>query len=132
MSKHLVILHSRHDRERAARAIAAAPAGSVVEVRAPRRTLDQNSMLWSILSQISMAKPQGRHHTPEVWKCLAMHACGHAVQFEPGLDGSPFPIGFRSSKLTKAQMSDLLEFLIAYAAEQGVVLTIPEDKRMAA
>jgi hypothetical protein len=123
MSKHLVILNSRHDRERAARAIAAAPAGSVVEVRAPKRTSDQNSLLWAMLSQISMAKPQGRHHTPEVWKALFMHAAGHAVQFEPGLDGSPFPIGFRSSKLTKAQFSNLIEFILAYAAEQGVVLS---------
>ena len=123
MSKHLVILHSRYDRERAARAIAAAPVGSVVEVRAPKRTSDQNSMLWSALSKISMAKPQGRHHTPEVWKCLFMHAAGHAVQFEPGLDGSPFPIGFRSSKLTKEQCSNLIEFILAYAAEQGIVLS---------
>jgi hypothetical protein len=123
MSKHLVILHSRYDRERAARAIAAAPAGSVVEVRAPKRTSDQNSLLWAMISQISMAKPQGRHHTPEVWKALFMHAAGHAVQFEPGLDGSPFPIGFRSSKLTKAQFATLIDFILAYAAEQGVVLS---------
>lgn len=123
MTKQVVILNSRHDRERAARAIASAPAGSVVEVRAPKRTSDQNALLWAMLSQISMAKPQGRHHTPDVWKALFMHAAGHAVQFEPGLDGSPFPIGFRSSKLTKAQFSNLIEFITAYAAEQGVVLS---------
>jgi hypothetical protein len=127
MSKHLVILHSRHDRERAARAIAAAPAGSVVEVRAPKRTLDQNALMWSLCSQLSIAKPQGIRKTPESWKMALMHACGHAVQFEMGLNGEPFPIGFRSSKLSKAQMSDLLEFIFAYAAEQGVVLSIEAE-----
>jgi hypothetical protein len=127
MSKHLIALHGRADRERAVRTIAAAPPGSIVEVRAPRRTLDQNAMLWSALSQISMAKPQGRNHTPEVWKCLFMHAAGHAVQFEPGLDGSPFPIGFRSSKLTQAQFATLIDFILAYAAEQGIALSTEAD-----
>lgn len=123
MSKHVIFLYGHADRDRAIRTIQAAPRGSIVEVRAPRRTNDQNSLLWSLLSQISVAKPQGRMHTPEVWKCLAMHACGHAVQFEPGLDGSPFPIGFRSSKLTKAQFATLIDFILAYAAEQGIVLS---------
>jgi len=122
MSKHLVILHSRHDRERAARAIAAAPAGSVVEVRAPRRSVDQNSRLWAILSEISMQKPGGRMHTPETWKCLFMAAAGHAVQFETGLDGRPFPVGFRSSRLSKAQMADLQTWIEAWCAENDVHL----------
>jgi hypothetical protein len=128
VTKQVVILNSSHDRERAARVIASAPPGSIVEVKAPKRTLDQNSLLWAMLSQISMAKPQGRHHTPDVWKALFLHAAGHAVQFEPGLDGSPFPIGFRSSKLTKAQFSNLIEFILAYAAEQGLILTQPDEK----
>jgi hypothetical protein len=127
MTRHVIALHGHSDRDRAIRTIQAAPPGSIVEVRAPRRSTDQNSMLWSILSQISVAKPQGRMHTPEVWKCLAMHACGHAVQFEPGLDGSPFPIGFRSSKLTKAQFSTLIEFLFAYAAEHGIALSTESE-----
>jgi hypothetical protein len=128
MSKHVIALHGKMDRERAMRTIAAAPPGSIVEVRAPRRTLEQNSLLWSLLSQISVAKPQGRMHTPEVWKCLFMHAAGHAVQFEPGLDGSPFPIGFRSSKLTKSQFATLIDFILAYAAEQGINLSTEQEK----
>jgi hypothetical protein len=123
MSKHVISLYGHADRDRAIRTIQAAPRGSIVEVRAPRRSTDQNSLLWSLLSQISVAKPQGRMHTPEVWKCLFMHAAGHAVQFEPGLDGSPFPIGFRSSKLTKAQFATLIDFILAYAAEQGIALS---------
>jgi hypothetical protein len=123
MSKHVISLYGHADRDRAIRTIQAAPRESIVEVRAPRRSTDQNSLLWSLLSQISVAKPQGRMHTPEVWKCLFMHAAGHAVQFEPGLDGSPFPIGFRSSKLTKAQFATLIDFILAYAAEQGINLS---------
>lgn len=79
-----------------------------------------------MLSDLSRAKPEGRMHTPEVWKHLVMHACGHAVQFEIGLNGQPFPTGFRSSRLTKAQMSDLIEWVYAYGAEHGVVWSEPE------
>jgi hypothetical protein len=122
MSKHVIALHGRADRDRAVRTIAAAPPGSIVEVRAPRRTLDQNALMWVYLSKISMAKPGGRIATPDVWKAVFLHACGHAVQFEAGLDGSPFPIGFRSSKLSKAQMADLITFMQAWAAENGVTL----------
>lgn len=122
MSRHLIRLSGPRERERAARAIMSAPPGSMVEISAPRRTLDQNSLLWVYLSRISAAKPGGRKLSPDVWKALFMHACGHAVQFEQGLDGSPFPLGFRSSKLTKAQMGDLLDFIGSWAAENGIAL----------
>jgi hypothetical protein len=49
-----------------------------------------------------------------------MSACGHVVQFENGLNGQPFPIGFRSSRLSKSQMSDLIECIHEYGARHGV------------
>jgi len=120
-----VILASRQQRELAKHLIDMAPPGSVAKVSAPRRTLSQNDRMWAMLSDISRAKPGGRCHTPEVWKALAMHACGHAVQFEIGLNGEPFPIGFRSSRLSKEQMTDLIEFLFAFGAEHGVEWSDP-------
>lgn len=115
-----VILHGPSQQAFAKRLIDVAPAGAVLTIREANRSLDQNAKLHAMLSDISRAKPQGRMHTPEVWKSLFMHACGHAVQFEMGLNGQPFPTGFRSSRLSKAQMSDLIEFLYAYGAEHGV------------
>ena len=122
MSGHTVILSSPARRYHAHRLIDAAPEYATVSIRPQDRTLDQNAKLWAMLSDLSIAKPQGRKHTPEVWKCLVMHACGHAVQFETGLDGAPFPVGFRSSRLSKHQMSELIEYIYAYAAEHGVSL----------
>jgi hypothetical protein len=49
-----------------------------------------------------------------------MAACGHEVQFEHGLDDKPFPIGFRSSRLTKGQMGDLIEFIYAYGSKHNI------------
>lgn len=123
LSGQVTILRGEPQRALAKRIIDAAPVDAVVSVKAPTRTLDQNSLLWAMLSDVSRAAPDGRRHTPDVWKALFLSACGHAVQFETGLDGHPFPIGFRSSRLTKGQMSDLIEFISSYGAEKGVKWT---------
>ena len=116
-----VILGSRWSRAKAAELISRAPDGAVVNIRPAKRTTEQSDKMWAMLSDISRAKPMGRHHTPDDWKALAMNACGWECQFIEGLDGRPFPQGFRSSKMTKAQMSILIEWLYAFGAEHGVV-----------
>jgi hypothetical protein len=115
-----VILRGPVQIAHAKRLLDAAPVGAVVTISPPKRNLDQNAKLWSMLTDISIAQPEGRRHTTEVWKCLFMQACGHAVQFETGLDGTPFPVGFRSSRLTVAQMRDLIEFVYQKGAEWGI------------
>lgn len=116
-----VILHSTSQRSFAKQLIDRAPMDAVLTIREANRTTDQNAKLWAMLSDVSRAKPEGRWHTPEMWKALMMHACGHAVQFETGLDGQPFPVGFRSSKLTKTQMGDLIEFIYEYGARHNIM-----------
>ena len=116
-----VILAGPSSRKTAHILIDKAPDRAVVAIKPQSRSGAQNDRLWAMLSDISRAKPEGRQHIPEVWKAIFMAACGHAVQFEMGLNGQPFPIGFRSSRLTKSQMSDLQEFISAYGAEHGVI-----------
>lgn len=128
MTGQTVILAGQSQRSFAKALIDAAPPYAVVNVREAKRSTEQNDKMWAMLSDISRAKPQGRMHTPDIWKALAMNACGHAVQFEAGLDGRPFPVGFRSSRLTKSQMSDLIEFLYSYGAEHGVEWSEPVGK----
>ena len=106
-----------------------APDDAIVNIRAATRTNEQNAKMWAMISDVSRAKPEGRTHTADVWKCLFMQACGHAVQFEVGLDGNPFPIGFRSSHLTKAQMGDLIETIYEYGARHNVAWSEPMEPR---
>lgn len=110
------------DRQRALahRLIDQAPADAIVNIREAGRTNDQNAKMWAMLGDISRARPLGRRHTPDDWKAIAMNACGWECQFIEGLDGRPFPQGFRSSKMTKMQMSHLIEFLYAFGEENGV------------
>lgn len=116
----VVHLRGKYQRDLAKSLIDKAPDNAVVKISPERRSDDQNAKMWAMLSDISRAKPEGRVHIPEIWKCIFMAACSHEVTFEQGLDGRPFPIGFSSSKLTKAQMSELIEFIYSYGAQHDV------------
>lgn len=116
----VVHLRGQYQRDLAKSLIDKAPDNAVVKISPEKRSDDQNSLMWSLLSDISRAKPEGRCHIPEIWKCIMMAACGHEVAFEHGIDGRPFPLGFSSSRLTKAQMSDLIEFIMAYGTKHNV------------
>jgi hypothetical protein len=128
-----VILHGLVQRALAAELIRRAPAGAVVQIAPPKRTQDQNAKLWAMLSDVSRAKPEGRAHTPEVWKCLFMAACGHSVRFEMGLDNRPFPVGFSTSRLNKRDFADLITTVAEYGDRHGVAWSEPHpDERGAA
>ena len=116
-----VILAGPSSRKTAHDLIDKAPDRAVVAIKPEGRTLDQNAKMFAMLSDISRAKPLGRRHTPDDWKAIMMNACGWECQFQQGLDGRPFPMGFRSSRLTKEQMSNLIEYMLAFGAEHGVI-----------
>lgn len=119
-----VILAGPSQRAMATRLVMQAPDRATVTIKPEKRTSAQNDLMWALLSDISRAKPDGRTHTPEVWKELFCHACGHAVQFEMGLNGQPFPVGFRTSRMSKAEMTDLIEFILSWCAEHDVPIGI--------
>lgn len=121
MSGQTIRLAGPKQRRLAYQLIDIAPDGAVVNIREAKRTLDQNSKMHAMLSDISRSKPLGRRHTPDDWKAILMNACGWECQFQEGLDGRPFPMGFKSSALTVAQMSTLIEYMTAFGAENGVV-----------
>ena len=108
-------------RARAIGMVDKAPDGAVVNIRAATRTGEQNALMWALLSDISRAKPEGRELTPDVWKSLFLHSLDHTQRFEMALDGNGVvPVGFRSSRLTKQQFSDLIEVIREYGARHGV------------
>ena len=117
---HTVIFTSQHQRNLAKRAIDAAPDGSRHTIEPPKRTVSQNAKMWALLTEISVRKPNDLRYTAEQWKCLFMHALKYEVLYMEGLNGEPFPAGFKTSKLNKAQMSELLEFIHKWCAENGV------------
>lgn len=121
-----VILHGASQRSFAKTLIDRAPADAVVTIRAATRSNEQNAKMWAMLSDVSRAKPEDRQWTPETWKAAFMHYLGHQIQFCEGLDNSsPFPLGFRSSRLTVGQMADLITCIQEYGDRHGVIWTDP-------
>ena len=122
MSRALIILNTAADRQRAASWAMKAPWGCRIEFKESKRTTDQNAKMWAMLTDVAtQATHHGKHYTPDQWKVLFMHACGSEVQFLPSLDGATFiPWGHRSSDLSKKEMIDLIEFIAAWGAENGV------------
>jgi hypothetical protein len=130
MSRALVTIRSAVDRERIARWAAQAPAGTRVEFKEIKRSLPQNDRMWAMLTDIATQKEHcGRKYTPEIWKCLLMHAWGREVKFIPALDGeSVVPMVYRSSDLSKAEMTELIEFMFSWGAQNGIVFHEDEER----
>lgn len=117
-----VIIRGPTQRAYAKRLIDECPQDAVVTFAAPSRSLEQNALMWKILTEVSKAQPEGRQHTPDTWKALFCHALSYEVKFVMGLNGEPFPIGFRTSKMSVPQMTDMIEFMLSWCAEKGVPL----------
>jgi NinB protein len=109
-------------RQKAMKWLANAPIGYRIIFREPKRSGEQNDLMWMLLSFVASQKlHQGRKYAPEVWKCIFMNALGQETKFIPTLDGqSVFPISLRSSQLSKKEMTDLIEFIYAWGAENNV------------
>lgn len=122
MSRALLVLANDDVRRKASHWVAKAPQGTRIEFKAPKRTTEQNSKLWASLTDIASQKEHmGRKYTPEQWKVIFMHACGREMQFLPALDGKTFvPWGHSSSDLSVGEMTDLIEFIMSWGAENGV------------
>lgn len=125
MSRAVLTLAGPASRAQAHQLIDRAPHGTRVEFKGARRSTDQNALMWALLTDVAAQKEHaGRKYTPNQWKTLFMHACGREVQFIPALDGSTFlPWGTSSSDLSKAEMSDLIECIMAWGAQNGVVFS---------
>jgi hypothetical protein len=116
-----VRLTGQRQRTYAHQLIDAAPDYSIVSIVKGDRTIKQSDKMWAMVTDVALARPEGRKWIPDTWKAAFMQSLGHQVQFAEGLDGSgPFPIGFRSKDLNKQQMSDLIEVIYEYGSRHGV------------
>ena len=120
-SRAIVLLKSDDDRSKVARWARGVPQGTVVEFRAPRRSTEQNALMWSLLGQISKQVVwYGQKLSSEDWKDV-LSASLRKTRVVPGIDDGTFvPLGMRTSQMTKQELSDLLELIWAFGAERGV------------
>ena len=121
MSRQMVEIRTESDRQKIITWTRNVPAGTTVEFRAARRSLDQNKLLWSLLTQVSKHVVwYGVKLTSEDWKDV-LTASLRRTRVVPGIDAGTFvPLGMRTSQMTKEEMSELVELVYAFGAEHGV------------
>lgn len=118
-----VTITSEHERERAMRAVKRAPEGYRVTFQEPKRSDEQNRRLWAMLGEIAdQVEYWGEKLDAESWKEIFTAALKPELKVVPSLDGKGIvQIGLRTSKMSVAEMSDLLALIEAYGATHGVV-----------
>lgn len=122
MNKHYYILAHQTARNLAAQACLEAPDGFVVEIKEKTRSIEQNSLLWALLTDVSrQVEWYGRKLSPENWKHIFSAALSKQ-DVVPNLDNNGFVVlGQSTSKMSKREFSDLVELINSFGAQHGVV-----------
>ncbi len=126
---HLLTL-TRHNRSKAVQGVQRAPDGYVLELREPRRSDAQNAALHGLVAQIQKQRPihNGIRMDVALWKATFLHALGEEVRFTPTLEGDGvFPLGLRTSQLRKDRFAELIEFILAWSAREGLTVEHFDD-----
>jgi hypothetical protein len=129
MGRALAIIYDEKDRQRVLDWIKVAPIGTRVDIKGPKRTLPQSDKMWAMLSDIVRQKKtiDNQTFTTDEWKTIFIQAIGQEVNVLPTLNGRNFfSTGYSSSSLTKQAMSDLIEFIYAWGAENDVHWSDPQ------
>jgi hypothetical protein len=115
------------------RAVELAPLGAQLDLVDDPRTLAQNRLMWRLLTRIAdQVEHCGERWEPDDWRAGFLKAMGKKLRFMPALDGDGVvAIGYRSSKLSKPEMSEMIELIYSYGAEHGVEFDDPPQKRVA-
>jgi hypothetical protein len=121
MTRAALILTRDDIRARAADWCRRLPHGTRVEFKAPRRSTDQNALMWQRLGEVSAQVDwYGAKLSADDWKDV-FTASLRKARVVPGLDpGTYVPLGMRTSDMTVAEMTSLLELIAAFGAEHGV------------
>jgi hypothetical protein len=121
MSRAVITIRSNDDRLRAHRWAMQAPIGCRLEFKEPKRSLPQNDLMWSRLTEIAtQVEWHGQHLSPTDWKDM-FTASLRKARVVPNLDGDGFVLlGLHTSDMSKEEMTALLDLMDAFAAERGV------------
>lgn len=91
-----------------------------IEVRAEKRSDAQNRLLWARLGELArQVNWHGQKLAAEEWKDV-LTAALKKQRVVPGVDGGFVVLGQRTSQMSKTEMTELLDLIGAFGAQQGV------------
>lgn len=121
-----VILAGPSQRAYAKNRIDDAVQGSVVTIKAPTRSDDQNRKIHAICRDLAKSKITwaGKRRTLYQWKALLVS--GHAVatggqgEIVPGLEGEFVAIRESTASMSVSRAASLIEYALAFGSEHGI------------
>lgn len=130
MSRATVTLNSKQRREQAAKWVWSAPDGTRLTFAEAKRTNDQNSLMWDLLTDIARQKPwHGVKLSADDYKLIFMAALNQEMRLVPNLEGTGFVnLGRSSSKLSVKEMGELIELILEWGARNEVVFFDGRDE----
>lgn len=116
-------------RANALEAVRTAPDGWLMEIKEPKRTLDQGAMFHAICGDVAKSgfKFMGKPRSAAVWKRLLVS--GHAVATEepneivPGLEGEFVNIRESTALMSVRRAGSLITYTLAFCDTNGIAMT---------
>ena len=148
MGQATVQIQVERDRQIAASYVAKAPIGTFIRFKRNKRSVDQNSRMWAMLTAISMQivwvndnyvhvdsvdlelREYVMRYSPDDWKDYFCHALRKA-RWMPTDDGQMIPLSLRTSEMDKEEHSDLTTLIEKFGDSRGVDFGEPEKERAA-
>lgn len=96
-----------------------------VEEAKPTRSLEQNSRMWALLTDVSRqvewpVDGKMQRLSPEDWKDIFTAALTRGQRVAQGIDGGFVMLGGRTSRMKVGEMCELQDLIEAFGAERGV------------
>ena len=119
-NKQIFFLINPQVKQNAIQAIKMASEDMICEIKKKTRSLEQNAKMWAMLAEVSdQVNWYGNKLTSDEWKDV-FSASLKSQKVVPGIDGGFVVCGQRTSKMTKSEMAELIELMMAFGAERGV------------
>ena len=108
-----------------------------IEEAKPTRSLEQNSRMWALLTDVSRqvewpVDGKLQRLSPEDWKTILTAALTKGQRVAQGVDGGFVMLGTSTSRMKVGEMCELQDLIEAFGAERGVEWTDPHFRQQEA
>ena len=126
-------LFSPRQRSLAIDAVRNAPEHYLVEIKPRTRSIDQNALLWRLLTLASRHISWSVNGSevmlsPDEWKDVVTASLHQEHRIARGIRGGFVMLGKSTSRMSVEQMTQMIEFLYSFLAENGVVVDVQEQE----